>query len=70
MNLDGDILTIHADVNKDFEPSSSGMTIIAAHTEDTMSIPGSEENKIELNISMKKCLSDRVAAIRWRRRVE
>jgi hypothetical protein len=53
MNLEGDILTI-----KEFGPSASGKTIIIATTEGNVSIPGSEEKKIGLNIYMKKCLPD------------
>jgi hypothetical protein len=58
MTLDGDILTIQVDVNKEFGPSASSKTIIIAPAEDNVSIPGSEENKIGLNIYMKKCLPD------------
>jgi len=54
MNLEGDILTIKVDVSKEFGPSASGKTIIIATTEDNVSIPGSEEKKIGLNIYMKK----------------
>jgi hypothetical protein len=58
MNLEGDILTIKVDVSKEFGPSASGKTIIIATTEGNVSIPGSEEKKIGLNIYMKKCLPD------------
>ena len=50
MNLEGDILTIKVDVSKEFGPSASGKTIIIAATEGNVSIPGSEEKKIGLNI--------------------
>ena len=58
MHLDGDILTIRVDVSKEFRPSASGKTIIIATTKSNVSIPGSEEKKIGLNIYMKKCLPD------------
>jgi hypothetical protein len=54
MNLEGDILTIKVDVRKVFGPSASGKTIIIATTGGNVSIPGSEEKKTGLNISMKK----------------
>ena len=54
MNLEGDILTIKVDVSKEFGPSASGKTIIIATAEGNVSIPGSEEKKIGLNIYMKK----------------
>ena len=54
MNLEGDILIIKVDVSKEFGPSASGKTIIIATTEGNVSILGSEEKKIGLNIYMKK----------------
>ena len=54
MNLEGDIITIKVDVSKEFGPSASGKTIIIATTEGNVSISGSEEKKIGLNIYMKK----------------
>ena len=54
MNLEGDILTIKVDMSKEFGPSASGKTIIIATTEGNVSISGSEEKKIGLNIYMKK----------------
>lgn len=54
MNLEGDILTIKVDMSKEFGPSASGKTIIIATTEGNVSIPGSDEKKIGLNIYKKK----------------
>jgi hypothetical protein len=48
------MLTIKMDVSKKFESSASGKTIIIATTEVNVSILGSEEKKIGLNINMKK----------------
>lgn len=48
------MLIIKMDVNKEFGPSASGKTIIIATTKDNVSIQGSGENKIGLNIYMKK----------------
>jgi hypothetical protein len=53
LTVDGTILTIKADLSKDFGPSSSGKTTIIASTEGNVSIPGREE-KIGLNIYKKK----------------
>lgn len=54
MNLEGDILTIKVDISKEFGPSASGKTIIIATTEGNVSIPGSDEKKIGLNVYKKK----------------
>jgi len=54
MTLEGNILIIRVDVNKEFGPSSSGKTIIIASTEGNVSIPGDEDKKIGLNVYKKK----------------
>ena len=54
MTLEGNILIIRVDVNKEFGPSSSGKTIIIASTEGNVSIPGDEDKKVGLNIYKKK----------------
>lgn len=54
MTVDGNILTIKADLTKEFGTSSSGKSIIIATTEGNMSIPDAEELKIGLNIYKKK----------------
>ena len=53
MALEGDILTIKVDVSKEFEPSSSGKTIIIATTEGNVPIPGAEDKKVGLNVYKK-----------------
>lgn len=54
MSLDGNILTIKADLSKEFGPSSSGKTTIIASTEGNKSVPGKEDVKIGLNVYRKK----------------
>ena len=54
MTVEGNILTIKVDLTKEFGPSSSGKNIIIATTEGNVSIPGSEEGKIGLNVYKKK----------------
>ena len=54
MSIDGNILTIKVDLNKDFGPSASGKTIIIASSEGNQSIPGKEAVKIGLNVYKKK----------------
>lgn len=54
MTVEGNILTIKVDLTKEFGPSSSGKTIIIASTEGNISIPGSEEEKVGLNVYKKK----------------
>ncbi len=49
LELSGDILTLTADLTKNFGPSKSGKTTIIASTEGNKSVPGREE-KIGLNI--------------------
>ena len=53
MTVDGDRLTIKVDLSKEFSPSSSGKTIIAAFTEGNVSVSEREE-KVGLNIYRKK----------------
>ena len=54
MSIEGNILTIKVDLNKDFGPSASGKTIIIASSEGNQPIPGKEAVKIGLNIYKKK----------------
>ncbi len=54
MKLEGNILNIKVDLTKEFEPSSSGKTIIIASTEGNQSVPGKEDVKIGLNVYKKK----------------
>lgn len=54
MEVKDNILTIKVDLTKEFGPSSSGKTIIIATTEGNISIPGSEDKKIGLNVYHKK----------------
>ena len=55
MQVDGDILTVKVDLNKEFGPSSSGKTNIIASTEGNVSIPDRDEGeKIGLNVYRKK----------------
>jgi hypothetical protein len=53
MHVDGNILTIRVDLNKEFGPSSSGKTLIIASTEGNVSIPERDE-KVGLNVYRKK----------------
>ncbi|MDR3540921.1 MAG: hypothetical protein P4L69_08175 [Desulfosporosinus sp.] len=53
MKLDGNILTITADISKEFGKSASGKSIIIASSEGNVSIPDKEEIKIGLNIYRK-----------------
>ena len=50
MTVKGNILTITADLSKDFGPSKSGKTIIIATTGGNVSVPGHEAVKVGLNI--------------------
>lgn len=54
IEVEGNILTIKVDLNKEFGPSSSGKTIIIASTEGNIAIEGHEEAKIGLNVYRKK----------------
>ena len=53
MSVDGNILTIKVDLSKEYNPSSSGKTIIVASTEGNVSIPD-REKKLGLNVYRKK----------------
>ena len=46
MSVVGNILTIKADLSKEFDPSASGKTIIIASTAGNGAIPDHEEAKI------------------------
>lgn len=50
MTREGDVLTIKVDLSKNYGPSSSGKTTIIASTQGNKSLPGSETQKIGLNI--------------------
>ena len=50
MKVEGNKLTITADLSKDFGPSKSGKTIIIATTGGNVSVPGHEAVKVGLNI--------------------
>jgi len=54
MKMEGSILTIKVDTSKEFGFSSSGKNIIIASTEGNVSVPGSEETKVGLNVYKKK----------------
>jgi hypothetical protein len=54
MSVEENILTIKVDLTKEFGLSSSGKSIIIASTEGNMSVPGSDEAKIGLNVYKKK----------------
>lgn len=53
LTVEGNILTLKVDLNKEFGPSSSGKNIIIASTEGNITVPDREE-KIGLNIYRKK----------------
>ncbi len=53
MMVEGNILTIKVDLQKEFGPSASGKTIIIASTEGNVSVPDREE-KVGLNVYRKK----------------
>ena len=53
MKVEGNILTIKVDLNKEFGPSSSGKTIIIASTEGNVSVQDRDE-KVGLNVYRKK----------------
>jgi hypothetical protein len=50
----GNILTITVDLDKQYGPSSSGKTTIIASSEGNASVPGSDKQKLGLNIFEKK----------------
>ncbi len=54
MSVEGNILTIHVDLSKEFGPSASGKTMMIASTEGNVSVPGYEEVKVGLNVYHKK----------------
>ena len=54
MTVDGNTLTIKIDLAKDFGPSASGKNILIATTEGNVTIPGSEDKKVGLNVYRKK----------------
>jgi len=53
MTVEGNILTIKVDLDKEFGPSSSGKTIIIASTEGNVSVADRDE-KIGLNLYRKE----------------
>jgi len=56
MKTEGNILTIKVDTSKEFGLSTSGKNIIIASTEGNVSVPGSEETKVGLNVYKKNTL--------------
>jgi len=50
MSVSGNELTIKVDLSKDFGPSASQKTIIIASTEGNITVEGTKEVKIGLNI--------------------
>ena len=53
MKREGDVLTIQIDLSKEYGPSASGKTIIVATTEGSVSVPGSDDIKLGLNVYKK-----------------
>lgn len=53
MTVEGNILTIKVDLDKEFGPSSSGKTIIVASTEGNVTVQDRDE-KVGLNVYRKK----------------
>ena len=54
MTVGGDVLTLKADLSKEYGPSSSGKTILIASTEGNVSVPDREEVKVGLNVYKKR----------------
>ena len=54
MTVGGDVLTLKADLSKEYGPSSSGKTILIASTEGNVSVPDREEVKVGLNFYKKR----------------
>ncbi len=50
IKVDGNKLTIIVDLSQEFGLSSSGKSVTIASTEGNVSVPGSEEVKIGLNV--------------------
>jgi len=53
MSVSGKILTITVDLSQDFGKSSSGKSTVIATTEGNITVPGTDEVKIGLNIYKK-----------------
>ncbi|MDK2889795.1 MAG: hypothetical protein PWR21_427 [Methanoculleus sp.] len=54
MTVEGSVLTIRVDLEKEFGASKSGKSITIASTEGNVAVPGHEEIRIGLNIYRKK----------------
>ncbi|ABN57367.1 MULTISPECIES: hypothetical protein [Methanoculleus] len=54
MTVEGSVLTIRVDLEKEFGASKSGKSITIASTEGNVSVPEHEDIKIGLNIYRKK----------------
>ncbi|KDE55884.1 hypothetical protein [Methanoculleus sp. MH98A] len=54
MTVEGSVLTIRVDLEKEFGASKSGKSITIASTEGNVAVPEHEEIKIGLNIYRKK----------------
>jgi hypothetical protein len=50
MSVNGNELTVKVDLSKDFGPSASGKTLIIASTEGNITVEGTTDTKIGLNI--------------------
>jgi len=53
MSVSGSILTIEVDLSQDFGKSSSGKSTVIASTEGNITVPGTDDVKIGLNIYKK-----------------
>ena len=53
MSVSGNVLTITVDLSKDFGKSSSGKSVVISSTEGNITVPGTDEVKIGLNIYKK-----------------
>jgi hypothetical protein len=53
MTVSGSILTIEIDLSKDFGKSSSGKSVVISSTEGNITVPGTDDVKIGLNVYKK-----------------
>ncbi len=54
MKVDGQTLILKVNLNEEFGPSASGKTIIIASSEGNVSVPGSKDIKVGLNVYRKR----------------
>ena len=59
IKVDGNTITITADLTQEFGLSSSGKSIIVASTDGSVSIPGHEHIKIGVNVYRPRPKDDR-----------